>query len=182
MGSIPQLSIIKGPTRQLTPNLLNRLFENIATGLVADHIALIFNGELYPLMDISEDYFVKWNAITVIFFSLKIITFFVLLPYLFKENGQLRQHTYAELNKITNKLARTIQQSIISHNLPRNSDGDYIVAVNMQPSDHLVMTLLAIWKAGAAYLPLDNAFPGPRIEHIVREAQPAIIIHDQGNL
>lgn len=52
----------------------------------------------------------------------------------------------------------------------------------MQPSDHLVMTLLAIWKAGAAYLPLDHAFPGPRIEHIVREAKPAVIIYDQGKL
>lgn len=98
------------------------------------------------------------------------------------ENGQLRQHTYSELNRITNKLARTIQQSIVSQNLPRNTDGDYIVAVNMQPSDHLVMTLLAIWKAGAAYLPLDHAFPGPRIEHIVREAKPAVIIYDQGKL
>ncbi|XP_018568645.1 uncharacterized protein LOC108908938 [Anoplophora glabripennis] len=138
MGSIPQLSIIKGPTRQLTPNLLHKLFENVATGLAANRIALIFN-----------------------------------------ENGQLRQHTYAELDKITNKIAKTIQQSIVSHSLPRNADGDYIVAVNMQPSDHLVITLLAIWKAGAAYLPLDNAFPGARIEHIVREAKPAIIIYDQ---
>ncbi|KAJ8918616.1 hypothetical protein NQ315_013122, partial [Exocentrus adspersus] len=138
MGTIPQLSVLKGPTRQVTPNDISRIFENVATGLAADRIALQFN-----------------------------------------EGGQIRQHTYSELDKITNKLARTIQQSIVSHNLPQNSDGDYIVAVNMQPSDHLVITLLAIWKAGAAYLPLDQAFPGPRIEHIVREARPAMIIYDQ---
>lgn len=45
MGTIPQLSIIKGPTRQLTPNLLNHIFENVATGHASDNIALLFNGE-----------------------------------------------------------------------------------------------------------------------------------------
>ncbi|KAJ8964557.1 hypothetical protein NQ314_004859, partial [Rhamnusium bicolor] len=137
MGTIPQLSIIKGPTRQLNPNLLNRLFENVATGTADNNTAVIFN-----------------------------------------DNGQTRQHTYSELNRISNKLARTIQQSIVTHNLPRNADGDYIVAVNMHPSDRLIIVLLAIWKAGAAYLPLDHAFPGPRIEHIIREAKPVIIIYD----
>ncbi|KAJ8964558.1 hypothetical protein NQ314_004860 [Rhamnusium bicolor] len=139
MSKIPQLSIIRGPTRQLNPKLLHRLFENIAIGTAENNIALIFN-----------------------------------------DNGQTRQHTYSELNRISNKLARTIQQSIVTHNLPRNADGDYIVAVNMHPSDHLVIALLAIWKAGAAYMPLDHAFPGPRIEHFIREAKPVIIIYDEG--
>ncbi|KAK9889547.1 hypothetical protein WA026_006902 [Henosepilachna vigintioctopunctata] len=49
----------------------------------------------------------------------------------------------------------------------------------MYPTDRLVMVLLAIWKAGAAYLPLDHAFPGPRIEHIIRESRPAMVIFDE---
>lgn len=69
---------------------------------------------------------------------------------------------------------------ISTNNLPRNKDGDYIIAVNMQPSDHLVMLLLAIWKSGAAYMPLDPSFPGPRVEHIVREANPALIVYEKG--
>lgn len=48
----------------------------------------------------------------------------------------------------------------------------------MTPSDHLVAALLAIWKAGAAYLPLDVTFPLNRIEHIVKEAKPVLVIHD----
>lgn len=68
----------------------------------------------------------------------------------------------------------------MQENLQRNLDGDYLVAVNLSPSDRLVLVLLAIWKAGAAYLPLDQAFPGARIEHIVREAKPALVVFDEG--
>nr|ATB56363.1 Ebony2 [Leptinotarsa decemlineata] len=138
MGSIPQLSIVKGPTRRLQINTLHDIFENIATGQYENNTALIF-----------------------------------------EVDGEIRQHSFAELNSFANKLARTIQSFICSKNLPRNKDGDYIVAVNMHPSDHLVMVLLAIWKAGAAYMPLDPAFPGPRIEHIVKEANPVLIIFDE---
>lgn len=44
-----------------------------------------------------------------------------------------------------------------------------------------MITLLAIWKAGGAYLPLDQAFPEPRIEHIIKEARPVMVIYEQGN-
>ncbi|CAH1993810.1 unnamed protein product [Acanthoscelides obtectus] len=138
MGTIPHLSIIKGPTRPVTPSLLHKLFENVAVGPSQNNTALIY-----------------------------------------KENDQVRQTTYSELNATTNKMARAIHQLITTNSLPRNKDGDYIIAVNMVPSDRLVTVLLAIWKAGAAYLPLDHAFPGPRIEHIVREAKPVLIIYDQ---
>ncbi|CAH1976278.1 unnamed protein product [Acanthoscelides obtectus] len=138
MGTIPHLSIIKGPTRPVTPSLLHKLFENVAVGPGQNNTALIY-----------------------------------------EENDQVRKTTYSELNATTNKMARAIHQLITTNSLPRNKDGDYIIAVNMVPSDRLVTVLLAIWKAGAAYLPLDHAFPGPRIEHIVREAKPVLIIYDQ---
>lgn len=50
----------------------------------------------------------------------------------------------------------------------------------MHPSDYLVITLLAIWKAGCAYLPLDPSFPQARVEHILREAKPVMVIFDEG--
>lgn len=93
----------------------------------------------------------------------------------------LKKYSYSELNKLSNKLARSIRQNVIDNRLPSNSDGDYIVAVSMYPSDKLIITLLAIWKAGAAYLPLDPTFPGPRIEHIIRESKPFMVIFDEGN-
>ncbi|XP_048524265.1 mycosubtilin synthase subunit C isoform X1 [Dendroctonus ponderosae] len=138
MGTLPQLSIIKGPTRALQANVLHKLFENVANGESAQKPAVIFAG-----------------------------------------NESSRHHTYEEIDKITNKIARTIQETVQKNNLPRNQDGDYIVAVNMHPSDSLVIVLLSIWKSGCAYLPLDHAFPGPRIEHIIRESRPVMVIYDE---
>lgn len=102
--------------------------------------------------------------------------------FYFLENGEARQYTYQELNDVTNKIARTILEIKNINNLTSNSDGDYVVAVSMQPSDKLVIALLSIWKAGAAYLPLDEAFPEPRVEHILTESKPMMVIFDQGCL
>lgn len=44
MGSLPQLSIIKGPTRPFHPNLIHKLFENVAKGSCADNTAFIYEG------------------------------------------------------------------------------------------------------------------------------------------
>ncbi|KAJ8986012.1 hypothetical protein NQ317_013896 [Molorchus minor] len=161
MGTIPQLSVIKGSTRKLTPNILNRLFENVANGPAENHTALIFDvcGECGPhSVQYVHDDGLDGDA---------------------PKGGHIRQHSYRNLDRITNKLARAIAQLTVSYNMPRNADGDYIIAVNMHPTDHLIMVLLAIWKAGAAYLPLDHAFPGPRIDHIVREAKPVMVIYDE---
>jgi non-ribosomal peptide synthetase component F len=49
----------------------------------------------------------------------------------------------------------------------------------MKPSDNLVSTLLSIWKSGAAYLPLDVSFPRNRIEEIVKESKPILVIYDE---
>ena len=48
----------------------------------------------------------------------------------------------------------------------------------MKSSDNLVTILLAIWKAGASYLPLSYNFPQNRIEHILNEAKPVLVIYD----
>jgi non-ribosomal peptide synthetase component F len=50
----------------------------------------------------------------------------------------------------------------------------------MEPSDRLVITLLAVWKTGAAYLPLDPSFPSARVGHILSEAQPVLVVTDEG--
>lgn len=160
MGTIPHLSILKGPTRGLQSNLLHNLFEDLSKSEAGKQLALIYKGD-YSITRPFRYQFIK--------------NFIILL-----ENGTTHQHTYEEVNQKANQLARIISQSIKLNKLPKNGDGDFIVAVNLPASDELVIILLAIWKAGGAYLPLDQAFPGSRIEHILKEARPAIIIYDQG--
>lgn len=41
-----------------------------------------------------------------------------------------------------------------------------------------VTALLAVWKAGAAYVPMEPSFPQARITHILSDAEPALLIYD----
>lgn len=90
-----------------------------------------------------------------------------------------RKTTYNALNSKTNRIARAIIHKVqtINQSTP-NQDNDWVIAVCMPPTDELVTVLLSIWKAGAAYLPLDITFPPNRINHILTEAQPALVIYD----
>ncbi|XP_059218754.1 beta-alanyl-bioamine nonribosomal peptide synthetase ebony isoform X1 [Stomoxys calcitrans] len=89
-----------------------------------------------------------------------------------------RQTSYQEMNRRANQCARILVRETTQRFLQANADGDFIIAVCMQPSDDLVTTLLAIWKAGAAYLPIDPSFPTNRIQHIMRESKPILVIAD----
>lgn len=44
MGSLPNLSVVKGPTRHLQTTRVNKLFENLAQTTAADNFAVIFEG------------------------------------------------------------------------------------------------------------------------------------------
>ncbi|QKN67382.1 amino acid adenylation domain-containing protein [Streptomyces coelicolor] len=50
------------------------------------------------------------------------------------------------------------------------------VAVVMDRSPDLIATLLAVWKAGAAYLPLDPAYPAERVKFMLADAEPAAVV------
>lgn len=102
------------------------------------------------------------------------------LALIFNDDSRgLTKTNYNVLNSTANRVAAAAIDDIVNcHKSQPNRDGDYIIAVCMQPSDRLVTTLLAIWKAGAAYLPLDPTFPPNRIEHILNEAQPVLVIHE----
>ncbi|WP_306208569.1 non-ribosomal peptide synthetase [Actinoplanes sp. RD1] len=53
---------------------------------------------------------------------------------------------------------------------------DDIVGIHLPRSADLVVAVLGVLRAGAAYLPLDPAFPQARRDHMVADARPAVII------
>ncbi|MFH8616453.1 non-ribosomal peptide synthetase [Streptomyces sp. NPDC017979] len=84
--------------------------------------------------------------------------------------------TYAELNSAANRLARCL--------IDRGVGPDRVVAVCAPKSADLITVLLAVLKAGGAYLPLDPAYPSERLAHMVAEARPVLLVHtsDAGGL
>jgi amino acid adenylation domain-containing protein/non-ribosomal peptide synthase protein (TIGR01720 family) len=76
--------------------------------------------------------------------------------------------TYAELNERANQLA---------HNLRcRGVDTETLVGVMMERSLEIVVALLGILKTGGAYLPLDPAYPQERLQFIIDDAEPKMIL------
>ena len=79
-----------------------------------------------------------------------------------------RSMSYGELDRAANRLARTL--------LGRGLGAGTRIAVLLERSTDLVVTLLGILKAGSAYIPLDPAYPTERLSHVLDNARPAAIV------
>ncbi|MRX41125.1 amino acid adenylation domain-containing protein, partial [Flavobacterium sp. LC2016-23] len=79
--------------------------------------------------------------------------------------------TYSELNKKANQLAH-----YISSNYSLNK-GD-IVGVFLPKSDNGIISLLAILKLGAVYLPIDTHYPQERIDYLIKDSGLKLLITD----
>ncbi|MNU97080.1 Tyrocidine synthase 3 [compost metagenome] len=78
--------------------------------------------------------------------------------------------TYAELNSEANRLAHCLR----SH----GAGPGRLIAISAQRIPAMVVGLLAILKAGAAYVPLDPDYPNERLEYMLRDsAAMALLIH-----
>ncbi|GAT07971.1 non-ribosomal peptide synthetase [Mycolicibacterium novocastrense] len=76
--------------------------------------------------------------------------------------------SYAELHRRANRLARWfIQQGL---------GADDIIGLRIATSIEFIVASLAALKAGAAYLPIDPAFPAERIDYLVTDARPQTVI------
>ncbi|QAS09309.1 nonribosomal peptide synthetase DhbF [Bacillus subtilis] len=81
------------------------------------------------------------------------------------ENQEL---SYAELNERANRLARMM--------ISEGVGPEQFVALALPRSLEMAVGLLAVLKAGAAYLPLDPDYPADRIAFMLKDAQPAFIM------
>ncbi|MDR4228225.1 amino acid adenylation domain-containing protein [Bacillus mojavensis] len=76
--------------------------------------------------------------------------------------------SYTELNERANRLARLL--------ISKGVGTEQFVALALPRSLDMTIGLLAVLKAGAAYLPLDPDYPADRIAFMLNDARPAIII------
>ena len=80
---------------------------------------------------------------------------------------------YAELNQKANQLAHYLQ----SLHLPHGS----FIALAMERSTPLLIAMLAILKTGCAYVPMDAKQPSDRLQSILQDAKPALLLTHSGN-
>ncbi len=77
--------------------------------------------------------------------------------------------TYGELERASNRLA--------GHLRARGVGEEDVVAIYAQRSASLPWALLGVWKAGAAFVVLDCAYPESRLVEVVRQARPRGALH-----
>ncbi|NBH09665.1 amino acid adenylation domain-containing protein, partial [Amycolatopsis sp. SID8362] len=80
--------------------------------------------------------------------------------------------SYAELDTRATTLARAL--------LGRGAGPERVVAVALPRSADLVVALLAVLKTGAAYLPLDRNHPAERVELMLTDARPHLVVAEDG--
>ncbi|MEK2494649.1 amino acid adenylation domain-containing protein [Kitasatospora purpeofusca] len=81
-----------------------------------------------------------------------------------------RELTYAQLDAEANRLARLL--------IARGAGPERPVAVALGRSARSVVAMLAVVKAGSAYLPVDPDYPAARIAFLLDDARPVLLLTD----
>ncbi|WP_030038852.1 non-ribosomal peptide synthetase, partial [Streptomyces resistomycificus] len=95
-------------------------------------------------------------------------------PHALAVTAQGASLTYRELDERAGRLARELAR--------RGVGPESVVAVSLPRSADLVVALLAVLKAGGAYLPVDPKYPSHRLEAIFAEARPRLVLTDSATV
>ncbi|MCA0902162.1 non-ribosomal peptide synthetase [Microbulbifer agarilyticus] len=84
--------------------------------------------------------------------------------------GSDEQLSYQQLNLRAEGFAQELRT--------RGVKSGTLVAICMQRSTNLMVALLAVWKAGGAFVPLDPMFPAERLGHILDDSGTKLLVTD----
>ncbi|MCD0489814.1 amino acid adenylation domain-containing protein [Pedobacter sp. MC2016-14] len=81
--------------------------------------------------------------------------------------------SYVEMNERANQFAAYL--------IERGVEKDMVIGIVMDRSPEMVITLLAVLKSGAAYVPLDPEYPKQRLEYMLQDSKAKLLIIDRRN-
>lgn len=80
------------------------------------------------------------------------------------------QLTYQTLNEQANQLAHYLRETYAIR-------GDDLIALCLERSDKMIISILGVLKSGAAYVPIDPHAPEKRIHYILHDTQAKLLIN-----
>ncbi|MFD4672027.1 amino acid adenylation domain-containing protein [Lentzea sp. NPDC058450] len=154
------------------------LFDDETVGSMARHLAAVLaafaRGSALPSLDERErsQLLVEWNG-------REHSSVAETLPELFEARVRAMPDavavtdgatslTYAELNSAANRLARRL--------VAEGAGPGRFVALVLPRSAELVVAVLAVLKAGAAYVPIDPDYPEQRIREVLEDSAPVVTL------
>jgi amino acid adenylation domain-containing protein len=84
------------------------------------------------------------------------------------KSQELRAVTYKELNKKSNQLARLLQSKGVTR--------ETITGIMIDPSLEMIMGIIAVLKAGGAYLPIDPGQQAERVIYMLNDSRAALLL------
>lgn len=85
-----------------------------------------------------------------------------------------REYTYAEIDALTDALALRL--------IERGVHCETRVGLCMDRSADVVFAILAVLKAGGVYVPLDATHPQKRLQYVIEDCKPLLILTDKRHL
>jgi tyrocidine synthetase-3 len=149
-------------------------FVNILTQVSSDITTTLGNIEL--LSDDEKSLLEEWST------GDKVTVPAATIPYLFVSQAKKtpnqaavilddRSYTYKDLDRLSDALAHELRLAGVGR--------ESIVGVCMERRPEQIAALMAVWKAGGAYLPIDPDYPAARVEYILRDSRPTLLFTDR---
>ncbi|MDX6614895.1 MAG: hypothetical protein QOD75_4081 [Blastocatellia bacterium] len=79
--------------------------------------------------------------------------------------------TYRELNRRANQLAHRLRAVGVGP--------EFLVGIYLERSSEMMVAMLGVWKAGAAYVPLDPAYPREQLAYMIADSGIAVLLTQQ---
>ncbi|MBS0359597.1 MAG: amino acid adenylation domain-containing protein, partial [Proteobacteria bacterium] len=83
--------------------------------------------------------------------------------------------TYQELNALSNKLANYIRRKFFEIT-QSDLTPDNFICLLLDRSSEMIISILAVMKSGAAYVPVDPNYPKKRIDYILKDTEAKLVI------